>query len=70
MGILSRLMGTAGNTAARTGRSAGRATGRPTTGRRGMKAATPRAGGMRRGSATPAASGGLGRLIGSFTGRR
>jgi hypothetical protein len=71
MGILSRLMGTAENTAARTGRSAGRAAGRPTTGRRGMKAATPRAGGMRRGRVTPpAASGGLSRLIGSLTGRR
>jgi hypothetical protein len=76
MGILSRLMGTAENTATRAGRSAGRGAGRPTTGRRGMKTPTPRggggrAGGMRRGSATPpAASGGLGKLLGSLTGRR
>ena len=89
MGILSKLMGTAENTAARAGRSAGRGAGRPATGRRGMKTATPRgggmgrggsmgrgsgmgrAGGMRRGSVTPpAASGGLGKLLGSLTGRR
>ncbi|HEV7869976.1 MAG TPA: hypothetical protein VGO95_01820 [Modestobacter sp.] len=67
MGILSRLMGTAEGTAARTGRSA--------TGGRNMKAATPRGGGlgrsMRRGNVTPpAASGGLGKLLGSLTGRR
>jgi hypothetical protein len=81
MGILSKLMGNAENAAARTGRSAGRGAGRPTTGRRGMKTATPRAGGtgrsggtgrtggMRRGSATPPASGGLGKLLGSLTRR-
>jgi hypothetical protein len=71
MGILSRLMGTAEGTAARTGRSAGRSA----TGGRNMKAATPRGGGlgrsMRRGNVTPpAASGGLGKLLGSLTGRR
>ncbi len=81
MGILSKLMGNAENTAARAGRSAGRGAGRPTTGRKSMKTATPRGGGvsraggkgrgMRRGSATPpAASRGLGKLLGSLTGRR
>ena len=79
MGILSTLMGKAESTA-RTGRSAGRATGRPATGRRGTKVATSRRGGgmsagtgrgMRRGAVTPpAASGGLGKLIGSLTRRR
>jgi hypothetical protein len=78
MGILSTLMGKAESTA-RTGRSAGRTTGRPATGRRGTKVATSRRGGMsggtgrgmRRGAVTPpAASGGLGKLIGSLTRRR
>ena len=79
MGILNRLLGTA-ETTARRGAAGGRtAAGRATTGRgmatgRGMgrnrmatRTPTRRVG---RGAPTTAASGGLGRLLGSLTGRR
>ncbi|NEM05268.1 hypothetical protein GCU54_04435 [Geodermatophilus normandii] len=86
MGILNRLLGTAETTARRgaaTGRgAAGRATtGRGTSGRgmstgrsagmgrTRMSAGTPTRR-MGRGAPTTAASGGLGRLLGSLTGRR
>ncbi len=79
MGILNRILGTAETTARRgaaTGRGAagrastgrGMATGRG-MGRNRMASGTPtrRYG---RGAPTTAASGGLGRLLGSLTGRR
>jgi hypothetical protein len=71
MSILGKLMGTAQNTAAR-GTRAGRTTARGPagrsmgTGRRAM----PRGGRAGRGAPAPAAGGGLGRLLGSLTGRR
>ena len=85
MGILNRLLGTA-ETTARRGAAGGRsAAGRATTGR-GMAAGRGMASGrgmgrsrmasgtptrrMGRGAPTTAASGGLGRLLGSLTGRR
>jgi hypothetical protein len=83
MGILNRLLGTA-ETTARRGAAGGRgAAGRATTGRgMGRGVATGRGMGrnrmasptptrrMGRGAPTTAASGGLGRLLGSLTGRR
>ncbi len=79
MGILNRLLGTAETTARRgaaTGRGAARrtgtgrgmATGRG-MGRNRMASPTPTRR-MGRGAPTTAASGGLGRLLGSLTGRR
>ena len=74
MGILSKMMGTAQGTAARSGRS-GRATGRPAMGRKTMGTGRTSGGTARmarrttaggRGGA-PAASGGLGKLLGSLT---
>jgi hypothetical protein len=70
MSILGKLMGTAENAARGAGRG-GRGTARPTrgmarsTGRRSMPAR-----GMGRGRATPATSGGIGRLVEGFLRRR
>ena len=78
MSILSKIMGTAQNTAARGGRTAaggrsmstGRGTGRGMATGRGMSRGMNRGMNTRGRAGTPAASGGLGRLIGSLTGRR
>jgi hypothetical protein len=83
MSILSKLRGTAQGTTARTGRAGGRSTtgkgmgggtggrstGRGTTGGgfTGFRSGRTSAG---RGRGAPAASGGLAKLLGSFTKRR